>query len=90
VAILLITYKTRNPTKDYGPLYEGIRNNCSKWWHYLDDVWIVETTDSADELAKKLYPLILRNDHLLVVRLVKEYQGWLPKEAWDWLNERIF
>jgi hypothetical protein len=29
------------------------------------------------------------NDYLLVVRVTRPYQGWLPKDAWEWVNSRI-
>ncbi len=84
--VLLVTYTLRNEVKDYSPLFEAIKNGGTRWWHYIDTVWIVETTLTADQFAHKLYPFIEKPDYLLVVRIMNEHQGWLPKEAWDWIN----
>ena len=90
MAVLLVTYEHKTPGKDFGPFYEAIKKNSNGWWHYLDQVWIVNTPKSADEFSKLLYAHITKADSLLVVRLRREYQGWLPEEAWKWLNEREY
>lgn len=88
--VLLVNYALRNANKDYSNLFATIKNNSKKWWHYLDGTWIVDTNDSADAFAKKLYPFIEKSDGLLVVKITREHQGWLPKDAWDWLNDLIY
>jgi hypothetical protein len=90
MAVLLVTYEFKTPNKEYGPFYEAVKKNSEGWWHYIDHVWIVNTTMSADQFAKALYPHITKSDSLLVVRLRREHQGWLPEEAWKWLNEREY
>ena len=84
--VLLITYTLRNSLKDYTPLFEAVKNNSLRWWHYIDSAWIVETMLTPDALAGDLYPFIEQTDYLLVVRIVNEHQGWLPEKAWEWLN----
>jgi hypothetical protein len=88
--VLIINYTLRNTLKDYTPLFGAIKNNCTRWWHFLDPTFIVVTTHSANEYAQFLLPHIERTDSLLVVRLQKDYQGWLPEAAWDWLNSQYF
>jgi len=83
---LLVTYTLRNSLKDYSPLFNAIKSNSLKWWHYIDTAWIVQTNLTPDQFAHKLYPFIEKPDYLLVVRIHSEHQGWLPKDAWDWLN----
>lgn len=83
---LLITYTLRNATRDYEALFNAIKNNSSRWWHYIDTAWIVQTSLTPDQFAHQLYPFIEKPDHLLVVRITGEHQGWLPKAAWDWIN----
>ena len=84
--VLLVTYTLRNETKDYTPLFTAIKNNGSKWWHYIDMAWIVQTTLTADQFAHKLYPFIEKSDQLLVVQVTREHQGWLPMKAWEWFK----
>lgn len=84
--VLLVTYTLRNVVKDYSTFFKAIQTGSINWWHYLEDTWIVSTTESADDFAKKLLPHIETTDSILVVRIHPEFQGWLAKEAWDWLN----
>lgn len=85
--VLLITYALNTPGKDYNPLYNAIKGKSYNWWHYLDHTWIVSTKDPADDFAKQLYPFLTKLDRLLVVKITREHQGWLPNEAWEWLNK---
>jgi hypothetical protein len=43
---------------------------------------------NAAGIWKKLAPYVDKNDCVLVIGLTRDYQGWLPKEAWDWINAR--
>ena len=90
MSILIINYELKTPFKDYAPFYAAIKSNATEWWHFMDNTWLVATSYSADQFAKLLYPHIVNTDHLLVMKVQKEYQGWLPKEAWDWLNSKYF
>ena len=90
MAILLVTYELNTPNKEYGAFYETIKNSSSRWWHYLDVVWLIETEASATEVAKKLYSHMTQSDRLLVVKVANEYQGWLSEEAWQWMGERQY
>jgi hypothetical protein len=88
--VLIINYALRNRLKDYAPFFATIKGNCNQWWHFLESTFIVSTDSSADEFAKLLYPHIEATDALLVARLQKDHQGWLQKEAWDWLNDKNY
>lgn len=44
----------------------------------------------TDQFAKSLYPYIEASDYLLVARLQSEHQGWLPPDAWNWLNSKFY
>jgi hypothetical protein len=61
------------------------------WWHHLRDTWIIVSSDpTPNDVYKRLEPL-LPNDRLLILSINKEtqYQGWLDKEAWDWLSVQL-
>jgi hypothetical protein len=88
--VLIITFAHNSPAKDYTSFFEAIKSNANEWWHFMESTWIVTTHHSANEFARLLYPHILNTDYLLVARLSNEYQGWLPKDAWDWLNSKLY
>ena len=86
--VLIINYALKNVFKDYTPFYKAIQQ-CGEWWHFLDSTWIVNTSYSADTVGKHLLQFIdQEKDFVIVARLQKDYQGWLPNEAWDWLNKK--
>jgi hypothetical protein len=86
MAVFLVTYKINSPNTDRDKLTEKIKSSANGWWHYIDNVWIVNTSHEADDLAKLLYPCITKPDRLLVIGVTGEHQGWLPDKAWEWLN----
>jgi hypothetical protein len=92
VSVLLITYTLRNSDiHNYGPFYEAIKSNSHEWWHFLDDTWIVTTSQTATQFASQLTPLIVTTDSVLVVPIVsKDFHGWLPPKAWEWLNSKEY
>ncbi len=86
--IYLITYELNNKTKDYSGLYEAIKG-YKTWWHYIDSTWLIKTTEPASNISNKLQPYIDQSlDNLLVVKIdPSDKQGWLSKEAWEWVEE---
>lgn len=90
MSVLLVTYSLKNQEHDYSSLFVSIKSNANGWWHYIDNVWLVNTPTSANDFADLLYPHLYKNDRLLVTRITAEHQGWLPKEAWDWINSRTY
>ncbi len=85
--IYAINYDLRQPGRDYSGLYEAIKR-CGAWWHYLGSTWLVDTGLDAQGIWKRLDPHVDRNDSMLVIGVTKDYAGWLPKDAWEWLHNR--
>lgn len=85
--ILLVTYDLNKPGKDYTSLYNVLKT-APGWWHYLESTWILSTTESPDAWSEKIRRVIDENDHFIVVDITrKSRQGWLPKDAWDWIRQ---
>jgi hypothetical protein len=84
--VYLITYDLNKTGKNYNGLYEEIKK-IGKWWHYLDSNWLVDTNSSTNQISDALKTQIDADDNLLVIRVTKDYAGWLPKDAWEWLNQ---
>ena len=87
--IYAINYDLKKPGQNYDDLYSAIKNCGVRWWHYLDSTWLVETNLTADQIWNKLTPHTDQNDNVLVIKVTKDYSGWLPQIAWDWLNEHM-
>lgn len=84
----LITYDLKQKFHDYTPLYNEIKK-ALKWWHYLSNTWIIITEEDTASWTRRLGPLTIQGDFLLIVEIKRNANGWLPKEAWDWLNTNI-
>ncbi len=87
--VLLITYDLRKPGKNYQALYNEIKASGT-WWHHLESVWMIETQSTPEAWYNQLAQHLDAGDHLLIIRVQRPFQGWLPQNAWDWLNARTF
>lgn len=83
----LITYDLKNKSiKNYESLYIAIKT-IGTWWHYLDSTWILKTNLTSKQIYEKLASNLLTNDHILIVKIESNDKwGWLPADAWTWLN----
>ena len=75
--------------KDYSSLYEKIKS-FGPWMHYLKSTWFVSTPSitKPKELYDQLIPYINgETDYILIVEFSRNYIGWLPSEAWDWIHD---
>ncbi len=87
---LLVTYDLSAPGRDYEALFEVLKRGSS-WWHHLESVWIITGARTPDQLFDEIRPHLRAMDRVLIVQLHDRdpRQGWLPKQAWDWLNENM-
>lgn len=89
MAALLITYDLNKPGQDYEGLFEEIKS-FGTWWHYLDSTWIVDTNLTVSSAADRIRTKVDSSDHFLVLDITGDAsQGWLPKDAWDWINKHV-
>jgi len=83
--IYAINYDLNKKGQNYSGLYDAIKK-LGVWWHYLDSLWLVDTTKNADEIVNAIKPHFDANDSLLVMKLSKDRQGLLTEKAWDWIE----
>lgn len=88
MSVYLITYDLNTPGQNYDDLYEEIKS-LGTWAHYMRSVWFVDTYLSSDQVRDKLKPHIDQNDYLFICRVTRDYDGWAPKEMWEWLSEHV-
>ena len=84
----LVSYDLKSPVESYEPFFNELKQSVN-WWHYLNAAWIVVRYESLVELAPKLRGLIFTNDRILVMPAKGPAEGWLPKDAWDWINTNV-
>jgi hypothetical protein len=89
MAVYLIAYEINTVGAETDKILQGIKNIGIGWMHYLPNVVLLHSNDNAEVIGKKIFKLITKTDQVLVIRVTKEYYGWLPKRAWDWLNSEV-
>jgi hypothetical protein len=85
--IYAVNYDLKRPGQNYSALYDAIKS-CGAWWHHLGSTWLLDTRLNAEGIWKRLAPHVDSNDLMLIIGVTRDYQGWLPTEAWGWVNER--
>ncbi|MBU4511698.1 hypothetical protein KKD19_00430 [Patescibacteria group bacterium] len=83
----LITYELKTPNWNYTGFYNALKN-LGEWWHYLDSTWVIKNT-SYDSI--QMYDILRKhisvNDFILIVEIKPETKwGYLPGDAWGWLD----
>lgn len=82
----LITYSLKTPNWNYTGFFSALQS-IGPWWHYLDTTWIIKSNLTAQQIHAVLAPHLSRNDLMLVVEIVPGNRfGWLPPDAWTWID----
>jgi hypothetical protein len=90
MACLLITYDLNTPGQDYKALHEVIKTLGTSWWHHLDSTWLVAATLTPSQAWDKIATVADKNDNFLIVNITGDAtQGWLPKDAWEWIRANV-
>jgi len=86
MAVYLVTYQLR-PLRNPAPIVEELQRSPS-WWHYLDYTWLISTSETIEQFWSRLAPRFITTDHILILEIgpYARYQGWLPKDAWEWMR----
>lgn len=64
-------------------------SNAIDWLRYAPNCWIVWTSSSPQEWYQRLKPFLKEADRLFIVKIdMSVRQGWLEKNAWDWMDKR--
>ncbi len=64
--------------------------HISDWWHYMHSSYLVVTNLTATQLYNHISPSMPQH-HVLVMEVNhKNYWGWLPQDAWNWLKKHLY
>ena len=85
---MIVAYELKVGT-DHDSFFDTLKELGDQGWaHYLRNLWFLATNKSAQEIYDILKPHIGKGDYVFVAPIVKPYQGWLPKKAWDWIRRK--
>lgn len=59
------------------------------WWHYIKSSYIlISDLTNANDLNQQIVPLMPTGKMMLLIEInLKNRNGLLPKNAWDWLKK---
>lgn len=88
----LITYDLNSQGQDYENVINAIKQSSDgNWCSYWKSSYLIRSNYSkADEISARITPYLDKNDRLIVMEVNRNYQGWLSKENWNYINNRIF
>jgi hypothetical protein len=76
---------------DYKQFHDTITTakGIINWWHYIESSYIIITENNINAThVSSFVGKHMKNKHFFVAELnLKNHNGWLPKEAWDWINK---
>jgi hypothetical protein len=84
----IVCYDLKQPLDSYQRLFDELKRS-PQWWRYLTSTWIILRYEALVELGPKLRPLIYQGDSLLILPAKGPADGWLAKEAWQWIQTNV-
>ena len=86
--VYIVSYQLGSKKSHVG-LFEQLEASPA-WWHYLDSTWLIATQENANQLYRRLKPHLDKpGDNILVIQAGADRQGWLPKKAWEWIDQNL-
>lgn len=86
--IYVITYDRPGLLRNNQAFLEEIRGLGSYWVNPMERLWLVYSILSAEEIGQRLLPyMILPNDKFFICPLAKGYYGYIPQDAWNWIEQ---
>lgn len=85
--IYIIIYNQEN-YGDYFLVEEIIQRNYENY-KLFSKIWLIKTEQNSNQIWNILAGKFNGYNNLLIAELGQDFQGWLPKEAWDWINSNL-
>jgi hypothetical protein len=73
---------------DYAGLFEALKASPN-WWHYLESTWLIITEETATQVWNRISNHVHKDDRVLIIEVRDRSQGWLPEQAWDWIDQNV-
>ena len=85
----VVTYDLRAVASfNYTPFFLELQQSID-WWHFLTNTWLLVRSEPLSQLQTRLTALISNQDSLLILSAEGPTGGYLPQQAWDWINSRL-
>ncbi|NIF02627.1 hypothetical protein F3J38_21685 [Pantoea sp. Acro-805] len=87
MTVFCISYDHNTPGQKYDALYQELKK--TDHLHPLDSTWLTSTNENAENLCIRLRKHLDSNDHLLIIKVTRPYNGWLTQSSWDWIASHL-
>ena len=89
--VYLVTYNT-DPNFNRSLFHNYINSlflngHIVDWWHHIDTAYLVVSPLHVNQLYNLIFPGVPGKFLLIVEIDPNNAQGWLPKDAWTWLQK---
>jgi hypothetical protein len=84
----LISYDLRWTWHNYMPFYDALKALSTKYIHFIENSWFIESELTASEIYNKLKIELFEQDQIFIVEItnVTNYSGFFVTSAWKWLK----
>jgi hypothetical protein len=66
-----------------------VLSSLGDWFRFNDTTWFLDTPGSPIDVTKILRQTLQEQDSVLVMAIDPlDYNGWAPRETWDWLRRK--
>ena len=88
----LITYDLNSEGQDYQNVIDAIKQaSDGVWCSYWKSSFLIRSNyATAQQVTDCITPHLDTNDRLIVMEVKQNYQGWLSKDQWNYINQQIF
>lgn len=90
MAAYMITYDLNSTGQKYDEVIKAIKDCSSYWCTYWKSSYLIKSSLTPNQITDKIKPYLDDNDRMIVIEVKNNYQGWLSKEQWDYIKEKIF
>lgn len=63
--------------------------SVNKWWHYVNGTYIVTSNHDLGTVTRNIKAKWPGEQTLLIMQASKITGGWLPRDAWQWINTNL-
>lgn len=66
-----------------------VQMGLSDWWHFIPSTYIVESASTNYFMASRIIEVFPGLNFIIVKIDINDYNGYLDKRAWEWLENKI-
>lgn len=90
MAVYMITYDLNKEGQNYKKVIEAI-NECSiEQYSVWKSSYLIKSDMTAKQISDKISQFLDENDKMIAIEVKDNYEGWLPRGSWEYLQEKIF